>query len=160
MSPIDIISEVLSNDDEIRAFCKNNDIGSWKDHIFKLVIQAYLFLSKKINFEQERQNLLSSVNLPVNSTVDSRGQKIIQVSGSNLITMPIPQNASKIPGPSNINLQNITGKFQLWLLRKRYMRFFSDLFFYSFIKLKLSYFSIELSSFNDQPFPFTNDAKF
>ena len=35
MSPIDIISDVLSNDDEIRAFCKNNDIGSWKDHIFK-----------------------------------------------------------------------------------------------------------------------------
>ena len=60
------------------------------------MIEAFTFLSKKIELERERQNLLKSVNLPVNSSVDSRGQKIIEVSGASLIQMPIQQNPAQM----------------------------------------------------------------
>ena len=35
MNPIDIIAEVLNSDDEIRKFCKDNNLGDLDDHIFK-----------------------------------------------------------------------------------------------------------------------------
>ena len=35
MTPLDIISEILSSDEEIRSFCKENNIGSTDDHIFR-----------------------------------------------------------------------------------------------------------------------------
>ena len=38
MNPIDIIAEVLNSDEEIRKFCKDNNIGDLDDHIFKWVV--------------------------------------------------------------------------------------------------------------------------
>ena len=35
MNPIDIIAEVLNSDEEIRNFCKDNNLGDLDDHIFK-----------------------------------------------------------------------------------------------------------------------------
>ena len=35
MSPLDIISDILSSDEEIRSFCKENKIGSTQDHLFR-----------------------------------------------------------------------------------------------------------------------------
>ena len=54
MTPIDIITEVLSSEEEIRLFCKANEISDEKSPLFRLVIEAYLYLQKKIEGDETR----------------------------------------------------------------------------------------------------------
>ena len=52
MTPIDIISDVLSSDEEIRSFCKENKIGSSEDHLFRMVVQAQVALGWDLNLRK------------------------------------------------------------------------------------------------------------
>ena len=42
-----ILSKLLNDENDIRTFCANNNIGETSEHVFGLVIDAFLFLSKK-----------------------------------------------------------------------------------------------------------------
>ena len=53
MTPIDIITEVLSSEEEIRLFCKANEISDEKSPLFRLVIEAFLYLQKKIEGDEK-----------------------------------------------------------------------------------------------------------
>ena len=52
MTPIDVITEVLSTEEEIRLFCKTNEISDERSPLFRLVIEAFLYLQKKIEGEE------------------------------------------------------------------------------------------------------------
>ena len=49
-------STVLSTEDEIRTFCRNNNIEINGLHLFGIIIKAYLFLAEKLGGQKDEFN--------------------------------------------------------------------------------------------------------
>ena len=43
----EILASVLTNEEELRLFCRSNNLGSKNAPLFSLVVEAYKFLKKK-----------------------------------------------------------------------------------------------------------------
>ena len=63
MTPIDIITEVLSSEEEIRLFCKANEISDERSPLFRLVIEAFLYLQKKIEGDNQISNEAAALSV-------------------------------------------------------------------------------------------------
>ena len=74
MTPMDVITEVLSSEEEIRLFCKTNEISDERSPLFRLVIEAFLYLQKKIEGEEFSNILLdqSQSQMPINGPSSSK----------------------------------------------------------------------------------------
>jgi len=71
-----LLSEVLSTEEELRNFCKSNNLASHKAHLFTMVIEAYLFLKKHSTEAQKSQNSVShDPNVPSQISISIQNRK-------------------------------------------------------------------------------------
>ena len=52
ISAKDILTNILQTEEELKQFCETNHIQTKNQHIFSLVIEAFILLTKKIEYQQ------------------------------------------------------------------------------------------------------------
>ena len=52
ISAKDILTHILQTEEELKQFCETNHIQTKNQHIFTLVIEAFILLTKKIEYQQ------------------------------------------------------------------------------------------------------------
>ena len=83
------LSTVLSSEDEILTFCRNNNIATNGLHLFGIIIKAYLFLAEKLGSKKDESH-------------QNEGIEIIESSEEHLtqsLMPPIPRQLCNIENP-------------------------------------------------------------